>query len=286
MTDWDGRGLPPVAAERARRAAAGGAWTSLLTAPGAAGLHVAGFDPVGEVMGSMVQKIGWVGFRGCGAFGAWGGGMTVTSSDRSRFSGYAPYVDALNLGYGTAMSRMVLEAQTIGADGIVGVSLRMSQMDGGAREFTALGTAVRADCATRPRRVFSTHLPGQDVAKLVTAGWMPTDLVFGISVAIRHDDWQTRQQSSWGAGNVEVTGYTELITHTRADARDRFGRHVHESGADGAIVSSMDLRAWEIEPSENHRDHVAEATIFGTSLVRFHTSTAVPTRSLTYLPLR
>ena len=54
MADWDGRGLPPVAAERVRRAAAGGPWTSLLTAPAAAGLQVAGFDPVGEVMGSIV----------------------------------------------------------------------------------------------------------------------------------------------------------------------------------------------------------------------------------------
>lgn len=286
MADWDGRGLPPVAAERARRAAQGGAWTSLLTVPAAAGVHVAGFDPVGEVMGSMVQKIGWAGYRGCGAYGTLGGGMTVTSSDRSRYSGFAPYVDALNLGYRTALGRMAQEATTIGADGIVGVGLTATAIDGGTREFTALGTAVRARSTTRPRRLFLTHLPGQDVAKLVQAGWMPTDLVFGISVAIRHDDWRTRQQASWGAGNVEVSGYTELITHTRADARDRFGRHVRECGADGAIVSSMDLHTWEIEPGENHRDHVAEATIFGTALVRFHTSTAAPTRSLTYLPLR
>ena len=286
MAEWDGRGLPPVAAERARRAAEGGAWTSLLTVPAAAGLEVAGFDPVGEVMGSMVQKIGWAGFRGCGAYGVWGGGTTVTSSDRSRFSGFAPYVQALDLGYGTAMSRMVLEAQTIGADGIVGVNLRMSHMDGGTREFTALGTAVRARSTSRPRRVFSTHLPGQDVAKLVAAGWMPTDLVFGISVAIRHDDWRTRQQSSWGAGNVEVSGYTELITHTRADARHRFGRHVHETGADGAIVDTMTLNVFEFEPAENHRDHVAEATVFGTALARFHTGAVAPSRSLTYLPLK
>ena len=47
VADWDGQGLPPIAAERARRAAAGGAWTSLLTAPAAAGLQVAGFEPVG-----------------------------------------------------------------------------------------------------------------------------------------------------------------------------------------------------------------------------------------------
>jgi uncharacterized protein YbjQ (UPF0145 family) len=195
-------------------------------------------------------------------------------------------VDALYRGYGTAMSRMAQEAATIGADGVVGVGLVMSQLDGGAREFTALGTGVRARGSVRPSRIFSTHLPGQDVAKLVAAGWMPTDLVYGISVAIRHDDWQTRQQASWGTGNTEVSGYTELISHTRADARQRLAGHVREAGADGAIVSSMDLHAWEIEPGENHRDHVAEAAVFGTALVRFHTDTAAPTRTLTYLPLR
>jgi len=288
MADWDGRGLPPVAAERARRAAEGGAWTSLLTVPAAAGLQVAGFDPVGEVMGSMVQKVGWAGFGGCNAYGGsfrYSAVPTVTASS-SRYGSFAPYVDALNLGYRTALGRMVQEAATIGADGIVGVGLTMTHMDGGTREFTALGTAVRARSTTRPLRVFVSHLPGQDVAKLVAAGWMPTDLVFGISVAIRHDDWRTRQQSSWGAGNVEVSGYTDLITYTRADARMRFRQHVEKTGADGAIVSTMDLRAWEIEPSDNHRDHVAEASIFGTSMVRFHTSTAAPTRSLTFLPLK
>jgi hypothetical protein len=115
---------------------------------------------------------------------------------------------------------------------------------------------------------------------------MPTDLVFGLSVAIRHDDWRTQRQASWGAGNVEVSGYTDLITHVRADARALFERHVAAAGAEGAVVSSMDLRTWEIEPAENHRDHVAEASVFGTALVRFHPGVVAPTRSLTYLPLR
>ena len=61
---------------------------------------------------------------------------------------------------------------------------------------------------------------------------MPTDLVFGLSVAIRHDDWRTQRQASWGAGNVEVSGYTDLITHVRADARALFGRHVAAAGAE------------------------------------------------------
>ena len=115
---------------------------------------------------------------------------------------------------------------------------------------------------------------------------MPTDLVFGLSVAIRHDDWRTQNQASWGAGNVEVDGYTELVTHVRAEARALFGRHVHAAGAEGAVVSSMGLHVWEIEPSENHRDHVAEAHVFGTSLVSFRPAAAPTRRTLTYLPLR
>jgi uncharacterized protein YbjQ (UPF0145 family) len=281
VADWDGRGLPPVAAERVRRAAAGGPWTSLLTAPAAAGLEVAGFDPVGEVMGSIVQHVGWAGYRGCGAYVGLGGWSATTT-----VAGYTPYLDALYRGYGTAMDRMLQETTAIGGDGVVGVSVRVENLDSRAREFMVLGTAVRARGEFRPQRPFSTDLPAYDVAKLLRSGWMPTDLVFGISVGIRHDDWRTRQESSWGAGNVEVSGYTDLVTHVRADARNRFGAHVHRAGAEGAVVSSMSLNTWEIEPSENHRDHVAEASVFGTALVSFRATGAAPPRTLTYLPLR
>jgi hypothetical protein len=83
-----------------------------------------------------------------------------------------------------------------------------------------------------------------------------------------------------------VSGYTNLVNSVRADARRRFAKHVHEAGAEGAVVSSMSLNTWEIEPSENHKDHVAEASVFGTSLVSFRTTGAAPPRTLTYLPLR
>jgi uncharacterized protein YbjQ (UPF0145 family) len=268
MTDWDGQGLPPVAAERARRAAAGSAWTSLLTVPATVGLEAVGIDPVGEVMGSMVQRISLTGYEGCGAYSAYGMGVSVS---RVSVGGFVAYRNALRGGYAKAMKRMLLEASAIGADGVVGVRLTITQMQGNAR---------------RPRWVFSTGLSGQDVSKLLAAGWVPVELVFGISVLVRHDGLATRQQTSWGAGNVEVDGYTRLITSTRAEARERFGRRVRDSGADGAIVSSTDLRAWSVEPSEGHRDHVAEASVFGTAVARFRRSTTAPTRTLTFLPLK
>ena len=289
MADWDGRGLPPVAAERVRRAAAGGPWTSLLTAPAAAGLQVAGFDPVGEVMGSIVQQIGWTGYRGCGV---WGGGLggwnatTVTSSSRQRFAGYGPYVDALNHGYETAMSRMLDEAATIGADGVVGRRTddrpprRPRPRVHGARHRRA-----RPRCGPAAARRSAPHLPGQDVAKLVTAGWMPTDLVFGISVAIRHDDWRTQRQASWGAGNVEVSGYTELIAHVRADARALFGRHVagrRGRGRRRVVDGPADLgdRAGGEPPRPRRRGDRSSAPRWSGSAP----GSRAPTRSLTYLP--
>jgi uncharacterized protein YbjQ (UPF0145 family) len=318
MADWDGTGLPPAATARLARFAAGGPRTSLLSVPGAAGLETVGLEPVGEVMGCIVTSIGFSGWQGCGYYGFGGfggfggirglggagglggvggaGGLpggfggplrpaTVTSSDAGRFGGYRPYVDALYRGYDTATARMVAEARAIQADGVVGVRLSINQLGSGNREFVALGTAVRARAATQPASVFVTDLAGQDVAKLMTAGWVPVFIARGISVAIRHDDWTTQAQASWGAGNVEVSGYTELVNHVRADARHRFDERIRASGADGAVVSDMSLNVWEIEPSENHRDHVAESIVSGTCVARFHVGTTAPTNSLTILPL-
>jgi uncharacterized protein YbjQ (UPF0145 family) len=159
-------------------------------------------------------------------------------------------------------------------------------MGNAVHEFTAMGTAVRARSATRPTRVFSTHLPGQDVAKLVLAGWVPVELALGIAVGIRHDDWATRQQRTWTAGNIEVAAHTDLVNQTRADARMLLQRRIATVGADGAVVSTMRLSTWEIEPAEGHTDHVAEATVVATAIAQFHRSHVAPSRSLTYLPLR
>ena len=289
MSEWDGRGLPPVAAARMARFQAGGVRTSLLSVPGATGVEAVGFTPVGEVMGCSVRHIGWSG-AGCGMYvGLFGGSSapTVTSGRRGGY-GFAPYVDALYRGYDSALDRMVTEARALGADGVVGVRLSAEHLDQGNREFVALGTAVRAPAARgrRPPWPFTTELAGQDLAKLLLAGWAPATIAIGISVAIRHDDWTTRSQAGMFAGNTEVGGYSELVQAVRADARQRFGERVHRAGADGAIVSWMGMHIWSIEPSDNHRDHVAEAMVLGSTVARFHRQAAAPTDALTILPLR
>ncbi|MGN6332112.1 MAG: heavy metal-binding domain-containing protein [Motilibacteraceae bacterium] len=285
MSDWDGRGLPPAARARLQRASADGVRTSLLSVPGAVGVESVGLTPAGEVMGCLVQHIGWQGFGGCSG-GGWGfGARTVTSGAGFRFAGYRPYVDALYRGYGTAIDRMAQEAHALGADGVVDVRITIEHLGNGNQEFLAMGTAVRAAGRARPARIFVTDLPGQDVAKVLHAGWVPVSIALGISVAVRHDDYRTQSQAS-GWSNTEVSGYTELVQHVRADARHQFDASARQSGADVALVSDIGLNIWETEPSDNHRDHHAECRVIGSTLAKFHRGRTAVTDSLTIMLLR
>lgn len=285
---WDGRGLPPVAQARIARAAQDGVKTSLLPTAGAAGVVAAGFDVVGEVLGTTVMQIGWQGYGGCGWYNMGGGyfGQSAMVSSNSRWAGFAPYVNALKHGRDLAMSRMVQEASALGADGVVGVRLTDQRMDGHKHEFMALGTAVRSRGGVRPARPFTTDLTGQDVAKLISAGWVPAGLTYGIAVVIRHDDWRTQSQVAPFAGNIEVSGYTELLTRVRADARREFAEHAARIGGDAALTSTLRSRMWPLEVGENHRDHVAECVIVGNVIARFQAGRRPTTNSLTILPLR
>ena len=294
-TDWDGQGLPPAAMARLERGRSSAVRSSLLSVPGHVGVEACGFSAVGEVMGCIVETIGFTGWAGCGygSFG-YGGGLfgnlggptaTVTSGGAGGWVGYAPYVDAIYRGFDTALYRMLLECQSLGGDGVVGVRLQQTHLGQGNREFVALGTAVRAAGDERPARLFSTTLNGQDFAKLVHGGWIPASVVIGISVAIRHDDWATRSQASAWTYNTEVSGYTELVNHVRADARAQLARRVAGIGAHGAITSSMQLNIHAQEVGENHTDHVAESRVIGDAVVRFHPEGTKPPKSLTILPL-
>ncbi|MGZ4484163.1 MAG: heavy metal-binding domain-containing protein [Nocardioidaceae bacterium] len=288
LPPWDGRGLPPIATRRLARAADSGVATSLLSVPAATSLAGCGFRPVGEVMGCIVQHIGWAGY-GCGyaGFGAsMFGPSTVTSGGPSRWAGLGPYVKALYHGWDTALTRMLAEADALGADGVVGVRLTETRLDaGGNHEFLAIGTGVRGDGETRAARPFATDLDGQDLAKLLHGGWAPTGIAVGISAAVRHDDYRTLSQArSWS--NAEISGYTELVSAVRHDARAQLEQRAARLGGEAGLVSEMSLSVWEHEQGEGHRDHYARATVTGTVATQFHRGRTAPTSSLRILPLR
>ncbi|HEV3356996.1 MAG TPA: heavy metal-binding domain-containing protein [Pseudonocardiaceae bacterium] len=275
MADTDGNWLPDSARNRLARYDAAGLRTSLLPVAGAVGIESVGLRPVGEVMGCIVQYVGWVGGYGYGSYGPF---MQASVS-------FQPYVDALYHGYNTALGRMLTEARAMGADGVVGIRLTQTRLGENNQEFVALGTAVRANSKKRPRSLFTTNLPGQDVAKLMHAGWVPSRLAIGIAVESRYLDWQSASQLSMMAGNTEVNAYTLLISSVRHHARERLAAYARKGSADGVIVSDMTLRSWHQE-ANNTRLLCAESAVFGTAIARFHTGRTAPTSALKIMPLR
>ena len=282
-----GAGLPQVALDRLARASSSGVRTSLLSVPSAASAKVVGLDPIGEVMGCIVQHVGWQGWSGCGY---WRGPSNLQTT---QFGSYQPYVDAVRHGYDTALRRLADEAKLLGADGVIDIRLSVTMLGRDNYEYVALGSAVRLGDArsglgTFPVALpvpFLTELSGADVAKLMLAGWMPTAIVYGIALAVRHDDWLTTRQTQ-GWANAEVTGFTELSGHVRHQARKIVTAQTAQKAAGGALITSSSMRIWEQEPSDGHRDHLAECRMFGAAVVRFpRPGVRSGPPPLSYLPL-
>src|SRR5215469_1178829 len=255
-----------------------GTWGSAVTSDEFAAIRSVGFDTVGQVLGAAVYNIGYRGGYGCpGAWGnygyglSWGRGARTQVSSRGGYGSFGPLVNTMYEARRAAIGRMVTECAELGGHGVVGVRLTIGGFPAGGLEFKAIGTAVRAPGAPPLRHPFTSDLSGQDFAKLVMRGWMPAGLVLGISIAARHDDWLTRGQTRWGAGNAEVTAYTELVNDARHDARTQLSADVKRLGGQGVVVAGMDLRVREREcpAQEGGRDHVIEATNIGTAIVRF-----------------
>jgi uncharacterized protein YbjQ (UPF0145 family) len=260
-----------VAAEESK--AHPGTWNSALSAQEFASVRGAGFEPVGQVLGTTVLNLGYSGAWGCP--GTW----ELAPSASAWKSSYAPLVRAMYSARRLALSRAVTECGALGGDGIVGVRLRIGEFPAGGLEFTVLGTAVRAARSRiRPRTPFTSHLSGQDFAKLIHTGRVPVGLAFGIAVATRHDDWRTSRRTAWTAGNQEVDGYTRLVNHVRHDARNQLAADAAEQGGDGVVVDDVELKVWSGEcPSMGYaRDFGAEAVFVGTSIARFRRSERPP----------
>jgi uncharacterized protein YbjQ (UPF0145 family) len=259
--------LPPVAEARMAEIRRSGTWSSAVTADEFASIRSVGFDTVGQVLGAAVYNIGYTGGYGCpGAWNSYGGGYSWGPGARTQVSSAG--------GYGS-IGRMVEECAELGGHGVVGVRLSIGPFPSGGLEFKAIGTAVRAPGAKPLKKPFTSDLSGQDFTKLVMRGWFPAGLVLGISVAARHDDWMTRGQTRWGAGNNEVTGWTELVNEARHDARTQLGADVKRAGAEGVVVAGMEMHVREREcpAQEGGRDHIIEAVNIGTAIVRFSSQT-------------
>ena len=284
-------GWPPAAQARLAELRQNRSWGSSLEVSEFAAISKVGFQPVGQVLGAAVYNIGDPGDEDCPY------GVAVYRGEGYR--SYRPPASGMRLGAGpvqppvgaaaigsarplvsvlyqarrAAISRMTAECAALGGLGVIGVTLSVGPFgdDESILEFRAFGTAVRAPGVKSRAQPFASDLSGQDFTKLVAHGYVPVGLALGVAVGYRHDDWLTKGQTRFTAGNVEVAGYSELVRQMRTDARNELELDLVRMGAEGVVVREMSTRITErncpIVPFG--KDHVVESSIVGTAIAQF-----------------
>jgi uncharacterized protein YbjQ (UPF0145 family) len=200
-----------------------GVFTSDLSVSEYALLGEAGFEPLGFVVGSSIYHIGL-------QVGRWSQNQELQVLTQAMYS-------AREL----AMSRMRAEADILGADGIVGVSLQLQMYAWGQEvlEFVATGTAVRAlqgDGAHRAPdgRAFTSDLSAQDFFRLLAAGAVPVAFVLG--TCVYHIAHQSAMQSLRQAGqNAEMVQFTQGVYEARELALVRMQSEAAQAGSSGIV---------------------------------------------------
>ena len=225
----------------------------------------AGFDPLGLVVGSSIYHIGW-------QKPAMNQSMELETLTQAMYH-------AREL----AMTRMEEEADSIGADGIVGVRLEVGRQEWGENlaEFIAIGTAIKARSGESHRapngRPFTSDLSGQDFWTLIKSGYRPVSFVMGNCVY--HVGYQgVKAWFSQIGQNVEMPTYTQAIYDARELSLARMQAEAEQLQADGIVGATIK------ENSHGWGSHVIEYFAVGTSIIATRADHTIPTPQL-MLPL-
>ncbi len=238
-----------------------GVFTSDLSVSEYVLLAEAGFEPLGFVVGSSIYHIGI-------QIARWGQNQELQVLTQAMYN-------AREL----AMSRMEAEADHLGADGIVGVQLRMQAYVWGqdVLEFLATGTAVKALGASGAHRTpdgrpFTSDLSAQDFFRLLAAGAVPVAFVLG--TCVYHIAHQSVMQTLRQAGqNQEMPQFTQGIYEARELALSRMQAEASAAKAAGVVGVGVGVY--------NHvwGEHATEFFATGTAIRRLSDEHRLPETS-------
>ena len=238
-----------------------GVFTSDLSVSEYVLLGEAGFEPLGFVIGSSIYHVGL-------QVGRWNQNQELQVLTQAMYN-------AREL----AMARMRSEADHLGADGIVGVELRMQMYawGQGCLEFVATGTAVRhltGQGAHRAPdgRAFTSDLSAQDFFRLLAAGAVPVAFVLG--TCVYHIAHQGVMQSLRQTGqNQEMVQFTQGVYEARELALARMQSEAEECGSSGIVGVTVDVK--------NHvwGEHATEFLATGTAVRRLADEHRLPETS-------
>jgi uncharacterized protein YbjQ (UPF0145 family) len=222
-------------------------FTSDLTVNEYALLKEAGFEPMGLVMGSSIYHIGF-------QFQMWNQSQELQVLTQAMYTARE-----------YAMARMEAEADTLGADGVVGVRLEYKRYSWGEDllEFQAVGTAVRSTRGggwrTPAGKPFTSDLSGQDMWTLCQTGHTPVSFVLG--TCVYHVAHQSMRQAWKTMGqNAEMPNFTQATYDAREIAMARMQAEAERDGAEGIVGVRV------VEDNHSWGEHAIEFLALGTSI--------------------
>jgi len=283
----DGTGDLPEAAVRRLESTV---FSSGLTVPDFAACLDLGLQPVALVQGFCVMKWGWSGqssgyLRGLSPY-AGGERPAGTYSESYRCPhGFVsnehrtwgqnleqPWVEAAwAQGYGSAYARMLEEATTHGAHGVIGVVDRVSNVaDSGTTEFHFLGTAITVEGGPPPAGgvPWSTYLAGQRLTKSIEAGFMPVAVVAALASVQVWAYCMTEyfMEGTMGWGVPSGPQLVEQVSRAHMAVRQLARKHVREQLA-GDELHGATIEVVTREMSQG--DQVIDCTLRGNRVRRF-----------------
>ncbi|MET9224640.1 heavy metal-binding domain-containing protein [Lentzea sp. NPDC003310] len=221
----------------------------------------AGFRPLGLVLGVSIYHVGT-------QFRRWNANQELDVLSQAMYH-------AREL----AMTRMQAEADVLGADGIVGVRLKVEFKEWGAHiaEFSAIGTAVKAEDDGNWRnhagKPFTSDLSGQDFWTLLQAGYAPSGMVMG--TCVYHVAHQNVGAVVKNLGrNAELPDYTQGLYSARELAMERMQAEAAALKAEGIVGVQLlqDKHSWS--------GHVTEFFAVGTAVRPIRDDHTIPTPQL------
>ena len=251
-------GLPLNAQDRLRELAADdkATFTSTLAVNEFVLSHGLGLDPICQVMGSSIYKVGW-------QFTPWTQSQEMTVQSQ-----------ALNEARRLAVGRLYQEAQLAGADAVVGVRIERGEHDfvDDAIEFIAQGTAVRIPSAPTGGNPVLSDLSLQDFWKLRVAGYMPVGVVAASTVYYVVAGRATRRAqggwfSSWN--NQELVDFTQGVYTARETVLSAMQQQAAYYRAEGVVGVTIDeqARPHEVGSENNKRtDLIVTMHVIGTAI--------------------
>ncbi len=275
MADWTPEGqlpadLPAHAKERLLHMRQKRFFTSDLSVSEFLLVKEVGFDPLGMVMGSSIYRIRPnVPSASAWAIDGWRGEL----SDLTQ---------ALYHSRELAMSRMEEEADALGADGIVGVRLKINLHAWGSdiAEFVAIGTAVKhqggGNFRNKRGRPFQSDLSGQEFWTLLKSGYRPVGMVMG-NCAYYVPPWFVTQVTG-DSRSMELAEYTHALYDARELAIERLQAEAEDLDAKGIVdVTVQELQhSWRGQlgsPFGQFQGEIIEFYVMGTAIIPYGEST-------------